>query len=459
MIYQFLRPTYLLKFFRAKEYILTTILTAIFLITFLSSCSINKKVDDKNAILAFIDLDPITKDQNLKDVIITFPKAINNNYWFGNNSDNNQIIENFSFDIDFRKKNVEDKSINIGSSFVQNNKMVFAPIIAENKIYVLDNNGNLYAKDLLSYKTIWKAKLSSGLFKQNFAGGKISYFDGKIFSTNGYNLIICFDAKNGKILWQKTLSSILISTPISDGNQLFLITNNNQTYSLATLDGKINWIHSGISKATAILGSANPVFYKNYVISSYSSGEIYALNKKDGTLSWVYDLNLNKISNSDFILNDADATPIIKNNIAYTIGNGGLMMAIRIDDGKVLWQKKVASITDFWIAGDFIYLIDNDNKLICLYKETGGIIWFKQLKKYFNDKTSNNRIIYNGIVMAGDNLIMTNSNKELIIISPLDGEIINTIKLSGQVFHRPILVNKKLYLYLINKFSTSLYII
>ena len=446
----FLKPQYLINLFK--------VLTIIVLVASIFSCSTDKKIDDKNAVAVFVDSDLIKQDPALKNLIITIPQAIINRSWFGNNSDNNQIIENFSLSGDFTKKNISYKSVNISYSFIRNNQMIFAPAIVEDKIYILDDNGHLYAKNLSNYQTIWKTKLANGWLQKNFTNGKISYFDGKIFATDGYNVILCFDAKNGKILWQKTLSSILISAPISDGDQVFLVTDNNKTYSLLVADGTINWIHSGISKSTTILGSANPVPYKNYIISSYSSGEIYALNKKDGESVWVRDLNLNKITSSDFVLNDIDATPLVKDDIIYTIGNGGFMMAIKIADGNILWQKELASITDFWIADNFIYLINNNNQLICLYKKTGDIIWFNQLKEYLNNKKPTSHIIYNGIIMADNNLIMTNSNNELLIISPFDGKILKTKKLSGKIFHNPIIANDKLYLYIMNKFSTSLYV-
>ncbi len=420
----------------------------------LFSCSSDSKIDDKNAISVFADLNSIETDQALKDTTITIPPTTINNSWFGSNNDNNQEIENFSFG-----KISKIKSLKTGYRTSYDNRMVFAPVIVDDKIYTLDANSNLYAKDLSTNKTIWKKKLINRWFIKDFTNGKISYFEGKIFATTGYNLVFCVDIKTGEVLWQKTLSSIPISTPISDGKQVYLITDDNKTYSLSTIDGEINWIHSGILKATGILGSANPVLYKNYIISAYSSGEIYTLNKKTGDAGWVYDLNLNKVDTSDFVLNDIDATPIIKNDIAYTVGNGGLMMAIRIIDGAILWQKELASITDFWIAGEFIYLVNNDNQLICLYKKTGGIKWFVQLKKYLNDKKPASKIIYNGIIMAGDNLIMTNSNRELLTISPLDGKILQTKKLDQKIFHNPIIVNGKIYLHTIGRFTTDLVVI
>ena len=432
--------------------IFSPILIAIFFVSFLFSCSSDKKIDDKNAISVFANDDLIKADASLANIKISLPKQINNQFWFGSNNDNNQAIENFTFS----NKISKTTSIWAGYRPGYEDRMVFSLIITSDKIYTLDAKGNLYARNLSNHKIIWKKKLIDRFFIKDFTDGKISYFDGKIFASTGYNLVLCVNAESGEIIWSKTLSSIPISAPISDDKQVFIITNDNKTYALDVTNGEINWLHSGILKATGIIGAANPVAYKNYIITPYSSGEVYALNKKSGEVGWVYDLNISKAANSDFILNDVDATPVIKDGVAYAIGNGGLMMAIRIVDGVILWQKELASITDFWIAGDFIYLVTNDNQLISISKKTGAVKWMVQLQKYLNDKKPVNKIVYNGIIMAGDNLVMTNSNRELIFISPLDGKILQTKSLNQRIFHSPIVVNGKIYLHTIGRFTTDL---
>ena len=114
--------------------------------------------------------------------------------------------------------------------------------------------------------------------------------------------------------------------------------------------------------------------------------------------------------------------------------------------------------SDFWVAGDFVYLINNDNQVICLGKETGGIKWLYQMKKYLNPKDLSSQIIYNGIVMAGNNLIMIN-NKQLIVASPFDGKILQTKELNQPVFHKPIVVGGKIYLQTTSRFSSHLLLV
>ncbi len=280
--------------------------------------------------------------------------------------------------------------------------------------------------------------------------------DDKLFAVAGVNQIKAINQNNGEILWQKDLSVIFNSTPICDGESVYISSSDNKTFALNVDNGEIKWIHYGIAKSLAIFGSAQPVFSGDVLIASYSSGEIYALNKKTGESLWSQDLNLNQIFNSDFFLNDIDATPLIKDAVVYAIGNGGLMKAISLKTGEDIWKKSIASVVDFWLAGDFLFVINSENKLLAIYKKTGGIKWMVQLPAFKNPKKISTKFNYIGIIMAGDKLIASREDGELFIISPFDGKIEKNFSLNKKVLHVPIIIENKMYFYGMNRYKTKL---
>ena len=172
--------------------------------------------------------------------------------------------------------------------------------------------------------------------------------------------------------------------------------------------------------------------------------------------NWSQDLNLNQIFNSDFFLNDIDATPLIKDAVVYAIGNGGLMKAISLKTGEDIWKKSIASVVDFWLARDFLFVINSENKLLAIYKKTGGIKWMVQLPAFKNPKKIATKFNYIGIIMAGDKLIASREDGELFIISPFDGKIEKTFSLNKKVLHVPIIIENKMYFYGMNRYKTKL---
>ena len=70
---------------------------------------------------------------------------------------------------------------------------------------------------------------------------------------DGINKIAALNAKNGEILWEKTLSEIAIANPIIDEKFTYILTDTNKLYALDITSGDIAWTHFGVLENTAIL--------------------------------------------------------------------------------------------------------------------------------------------------------------------------------------------------------------
>lgn len=436
-------------------------------IFFLFACDKDQEYDKAKSISAFASIDPIKLDSALETTSIKLPQQKNNNFWSGSPSAQNQQIENIAKNFTlktrgfFGNKATEislDKSSQTWFFYSGSNvdHFVFSPVIKDEKIFILDTAGVLVARDLKTEKKIWKSRIFKKSFLKNYKTPKISYADGKIFAIAGVNKIAAASEVDGKVLWSKEISSIPVSTPISDGNLVYVSTNDNKLYALSVASGELEWVQSAIIRPTAIFGAADPVIYKNFIIVSYSSGEIYAVDKRTGEPLWSQDLNVNKATNSDFYLNDIDATPYVQNDVIYSIGNGGLMMALKVKDGNYLWKKEIAGIVDFWGAGEFLFVVNNDDKLLAISKKTGGIKWISQLPNFIKEKKPQTKIIYSGVVMAGDKLLISRFDGMLLVVSPLDGKIEKTFSIGKKISHSPVVVDGKIYLHAIGSYVIDL---
>jgi len=433
----------------------------------LANCSSEKKYDKTKAVPAVDYVSDIKIDESLKNISIQLPKAQINQNWLGSSSKTNQQIENISKDFSYQESGGyfnKRNEINLRRTWYKNifyyedfaKSFVYSPIILNQKIFNIDSSGDVSAFDLKSKKLLWHKRIFEKLWLKNYKVAHLGACDDKLFAVAGVNQVKAINQNDGELLWQKDLSVIFNSTPICDGEAVYISSSDNKTFALNAKSGEIKWIHYGISKALAIFGSAQPLVYNDFLIASYSSGEIYAINKKTGESLWTQDLNSNKAYNSDFFLNDIDATPLVKNDVVYAIGNGGLMKAISLKTGEDIWKKSIASVVDFWLAGDFLYVINSDNKLLAVSKKTGGIKWIVQLPDFKNPKKIATKFNYIGIIMAGDKLIASREDGELFIISPFDGKIENTFSLNKKVLHVPIIIENKMYFYGMNRYKTKL---
>lgn len=426
----------------------------------LFSCSSDDDYDRKKAISAFVEIDHSAPNSDLKEVVIKLPGQQENSSWNGSSSEQNQRLENIAKTFKTKKSGALKlrKSLTIWSQFQfgYDNRLVLSPVISNGKVFLLKNNGVLTSHDLKTEKKIWSKRIFPRVFLDDYKTPKIYAAKGKIFAISGINSVVAVDQETGETIWSKEISSIPISKPVSDGKLVYVITDSNKMYALDAEDGRIVWIHVGILRPTAIFGSADPLIYKNFVIASYSSGEVYLVNKDNGETVWVKDLNLTKAINSDFYLTDIDATPVVKDDVIYAIGNGGLMMALKISDGSYLWKKEISTISDFWIAGKWIYVVDNADKLLAIQRLSGKVKWAKQLPHFRKEKKPQTKFIYNGVVLAGDKLLVSNSYGKLFVVKPENGDIEQEFSVGKKLYHAPIVLDNKIYFHGLGRYFISL---
>jgi outer membrane protein assembly factor BamB len=425
------------------------------------SCEKDADYDKEKAISAFTAIESIKVDESLEKVEIKIPPQQKNSAWVGLASLQNQQIENFekNFAIGSWSKKISfDKSSKAWSFYSgsKSDRFVFSPIIKDKKVFILNSGGTLISYDLAADKKIWKTRIFNRQYLKNYQTPKIGYSNGKIFAIAGINKVVAVNEDDGKVLWSKEIASIPISSPVCDGSLVYLATNDNKLYALNANDGELQWTQSGILRATAIFGAANPIIYKDLIVVSYSSGEVYAVNKKSGETLWSQNLNVSKATNSDFYLNDVDATPVIKNDVIYAIGNGGVMMAINLKDGNYLWKKEIAGIVDFWAAGEFLFVINNDNKLLAISKKTGGIKWILQLPNLKKENKPQTKMLYSGVIMAGNKLLISESSGKLLVIDPITAKIEQNYSIGEKISHSPVVVDGKIYLHSIGKYTIDL---
>ena len=162
-------------------------------------------------------------------------------------------------------------------------------------------------------KTIWKAPVGRGYAGPAVADGKVYIMDRQIdkgakspenpfskITIPGNERLLCLDAKNGKIIWEKSYNcpySISYSagprtTPLIDENRVYTIGAEGNLYCRSTSDGKEIWstdFNTAFNVKTPTWGfSSTPLIYENLLIC-LAGGEgtvAVAFNKSNGKEVW-----------------------------------------------------------------------------------------------------------------------------------------------------------------------------
>jgi outer membrane protein assembly factor BamB len=220
----------------------------------------------------------------------------------------------------------------------------------------------------------------------------------------------------------------------------------NQTQVMNAGDGTTVWSHAGLPQSEGVLGQATPAVDPTITVIPYSSGEIFALRIETGRIAWQDNLVSIRHTNALWSLTDISTPPVISHGAVYSVSQGGRFVAIDQRSGARLWQHEVGSSNMPWVAGDYVYLLDNNNELVCVSREKGGIRWISQLQTHEDMEKRKRPVYWQGPILAGGRLILTNTLGQIVEASPEDGRVLSTMAASDLIEVAPIVANGTLYI-------------
>ena len=321
-----------------------------------------------------------------------------------------------------------------------------APVVADGKLFVTDVTATIHAFTADTGAALWSAGITEG--KLNRAarfGGGVSYDDGKLYATDGVGDVVAMNAADGAILWRAKPGAPLRGSPTVANGAVYVLTQDNQVFSLNQGDGKVQWVQSGTLETQGVFGVAAPAVSQGTVVAGFSSGELSAYRYENGRILWQDALSRTSVTTSVSSLSDIDAAPVIDGGRVYAVGQGGRMVALELSTGQRLWEQNFAGISTPWIAGEWLFVVTDDARLVCLSRSNGKARWIAQLKRFQNEKKRSNAITWFGPILAGNRLVLTNSRGEINFISPTDGTVSLTIETKTPFSLPPIVANSTLY--------------
>jgi len=276
-------------------------------------------------------------------------------------------------------------------------------------------------------------------------GGGASLDGGKIYITTGAGEVAALDADTGKLRWSVQPSGPLRGAPTLAFGAVYVMTQNNEIHALNADDGVELWQESGSLGATGVFGVAAPAAGQGTVVAGYSTGELVAYRYENGRQLWSDALARTSLSTSVGVLTDIDADPIIERGRVYALGQGGRMAAYELVTGQRIWELNLAGISTPAIAGEWLFTLTDDAKLLCIARTTGKVRWIAQLDRWKNEKKKEGPIFWTGPVLAGNRLWLANSRGEIFAASATDGVAARYTRLKAGVTLAPVVANSTLY--------------
>lgn len=375
------------------------------------------------------------------EIKIVLPAPVINTNWSQSGGNSIHMMQHLMTPVKLKEN--WDSSFGDGDS--KRDFMIAAPVAANKVVFAIDANAIVSAFRLDNGKKIWKRRLKP-LIKDDIStsikGAGIAVFDKKVFATTGFGGVFALDMVTGKKIWRYDANMPIRIAPTVNRGVLFVQTIDNQLIALNSADGSVLWDYKSPTEATTLVGGASPAYspVQDVIVAAFSNGELRAFKASTGSPLWSDVLASRKRTNSLANINAIKANPVIDGDRVYAMGNNNIMVAVDIRSGARIWEREIGSTNQPWIAGKFMFVLNNDYDLFAIETASGKIVWNTKIPV---GKTKEDRIgvTLSGPVLTNNRLLVATSNGYSFAVSPYTGKILGFITLDDGVQVPPIVVD------------------
>ena len=389
----------------------------------LVACSSDKKLPQgtRISVLEDYDIDNIVSAQR----ITSLPAARVNTEWAQSGINPQHVTGNIRAGLSLKEQWAE----NFGKGINKRDIILAAPVVSNDRIFVMDSHGLVSAYNLKNGKLLWKNELKANIggFKDTKSRASGLAVDQNIlYATTGFGGIFAMDSVSGKSKWRRMIESPIRIAPVVTDKMLLIQTVDNTLYALDKTNGQELWKFGVAQEDTVIAGGATPAYdaEDNAVVAGFSNGEIVVLNATVGTPLWSSMLVANKQVNSSTEINTIGAAPIVENGVIYAISNSNSMQALDMRSGDKIWEKEIGSMQDMLLAGNYLFVISNRNILYAVEKNKGDIMWSIDIKEYLQNEDNKKALVYAASpLMINNQIMLAFSNGKILKIDAIDGKV------------------------------------
>ena len=327
-------------------------------------------------------------------------------------------------------------------------RLASAPVVGSGKLFAEGTDGVIVAFDKATGAKLWtrgEDDMTKDQAPSAFGGG-VSYEAGKLYATNGVGDVKAVNAETGEVIWKVKPAGPMRGSPTIAFGQLFVMTQDNQIISLNINDGSLMWDESGSNTQSGVFGVAAPAAGQGTIVAGYSSGELSAYRYENGRTLWSDALARTNISTTVGSITDIDADPIIDSGRVYALGQGGRMAAYELVTGQRIWELNLAGISTPAIAGEWIFTLTDDARLLAISRSSGRVRWITQLQRYKDEEDKKGPIFWTGPVLAGGHLWIASSRGEMWKVSAGEGSASMFADIGQPVSLPPLVADGMLYL-------------
>ena len=312
-----------------------------------------------------------------------------------------------------------------GDNFLGN----FIPAFGSQSVFFADTNGSIKSINPNTGTIQWESQvnaLSSGV-AAGFGVIVVSDIEGNVITLN---------QDDGSVLWTLNLKGEVLAPAAIDPKFIVVKTGSGELLALDKSSGEISWSYRSKLPALTIRGSSSPVIEGDIVYATFDNGRLGVFELDSGFPVWDGAISYAKGSSELENLVDSDSNPVIDAGLVYTINYQGNLSLFDRSQKRAVWQTEASSFYSPLLIRGLIILVESKSNLRSFFTKTMEESWTSDA--YLNRQLSN-PISFSGFTIVGD------YEGYVHVLDPLNGKTVGRKKISKKPIKKIISRSKNFY--------------
>lgn len=244
-----------------------------------------------------------------------------------------------------------------------------APVYSSGTLIAADYEGRLAAVDAETGRKQWELKT-----KQAFSGGP--GLDGeRIYMGTIDGRVIAYDRSGGAELWNAQVSSEVLSPPASADGLVVVRCIDGRLFGLDAVSGRRLWIYDHKVPLLALRGDADLLIRAGIVFVGYDDGSVVAVRLNDGSVLWSQTIVSPEGRTELDRLADIGQQMVIVASDLIVSSYKLRVVSLAADSGRLLWFKDISSATGVQVDRTNLAVSEKNGDLWMLDRRNGSTIW------------------------------------------------------------------------------------
>ncbi len=410
---------------------------------FLSNCSLNENSRIWNK------KEKIENENKVSKKILTEKKIISTEFNpllkldLSKNKQNNKIFDPLN-NFGSSKYNGQLNKVNqYKFSKLENfNQFNFEPLILDNGVIVFEKKGTIIRFND-NKKVFWKNNFYTKTEKKIHPTLSFAMTNKNLLVADSIAKVSSINLQTGNLIWSKKSEYPFNSEIKIFKDKFFVVDFKNTLRCFYLKDGTECWNIKTEDSFTVSNSKFSVLIKDNLVIYNNSLGDITAVDILSGLIQWQLPTQTSSIMNETYNFNFSKL--VSDGSSIYFSNNKNQFYSVDLKSGTMNWMSEINSILKPIIIGNFIFTVSDNGYLFTIQKNEGDIIRINDIYKNFNLK-KRKRIKPTGFTIGGNNLYLTNSDGNLIVISLSAGNVIKIEKVGRDLLSKPLIYDENLFI-------------